>query len=90
MANTRHCHILAPLQVACPRSCTLCLLALLMVLCRSQILAVHLGASATVGPQQYRAFLPLTWLPDSLALPDLSAMKRQKELGAVLQSFTIT
>ena len=76
MANTQRCHIQAPLPVACPRSCMLCLLALLMVLCRSQILAVHLGTSVAVGPQQHRAFLLLLWPPDSIALPAPSALKR--------------
>ena len=81
MANAWCCHILAPLPVACPRSCTLCLLALLTVLCQSQILAVHLGASATAGPHQYHACLLLSWLPDPLALPAPSALKRQKQLS---------
>lgn len=89
-ANARRCHILASLPVACPRSSTLCLLALLVMLCRRQVLTLHLGASATVGPQQHCAFLSLLWLPDFLALPFSSALKMQKELRAALQNFTIT
>lgn len=81
MANAQSCHMLAVLLEA--------LLALLMVLRWSQIVAIHLGASVTAEPQQHHAFLLLPWLSDFLALPAPSALKRQKELGAALQNFII-